>query len=419
MILCSTIARPGPSINLAVLGHQSIVGYCHGAWARSQATTRMHIEMLTDLCPVGLRWTYLFRCMSTAMQFMSLSCLLVTSLPVCWKRLPSCCLVAMTAHTRFENCWAVFWSCYEKWHPSHTVFEEAREGDLDINFTLPVLIHGDEGRGVRKGNIAVCSVETPFGLDTHTESRCHAGPCCDKNNLEPSPADFQTTNLKFHSFLTKLLLFLMPNKLYKQQGVLTGWLRLIFTQMRSLFYEGVQVGRRTWHIAVVGLKGDMAWFQKIADLDRHYNRLSKTFDQMCCHECLAGCSEMPFEDLSDNPSWASSVFTQRPWLAQPASGLCLVPFDAARPEAILRRDIFHNLKVGALQDFIAGAIVVIAEFGYFCEGSSHLHNAFATVFQRMFGHFKLYCITVAKISQSAGLYKAISQPAHPKTLWLG
>ena len=41
-----------------------------------------------------------------------------------------------------------------------------------------------------------------------------------------------------------------------------------------------------------------------------------------------------------------------------------MPCDPSQPESILRRDIFHNLKVGVLQGFIAGSVVLIAELGY-------------------------------------------------------
>ncbi|CAE7390597.1 HERC1, partial [Symbiodinium sp. CCMP2456] len=298
-----------------------------------------------------------------------------------------------------------FWCSYRAWHPSHEVFREARDGDLNLHYTLPILIHGDEGRGVRKGNVAVCSMETPFGLATHTEDRSCEWPCCDPNNKDTTPCAWQTVNLQFHSFLTKYLLFLMPNKIYKQEGVLAGLLRAVFLQLRCLFFEGIQIGQQIWHVAVIGCKGDMAWFLKLADLDRSFARLSKKQDQMCCHECLAGCTAMPFEDLSDDPGWAPSVYTQRPWLQEPASGLCLIPYDVACPESILRRDIFHNLKVGVLQDFIAGSLVVIANFGYFHEGANHINNSIVTVLSRMHGHFKLWCAAMGKSPSLQGFTK--------------
>ena len=298
-----------------------------------------------------------------------------------------------------------FWCSYRAWHPTHEVFRHSSEGDLDLRYTLPVLIHGDEGRGVRKGNIAVCSMETPFGLATHTEHVPCDWPCCDPAKADTTPCAWQSVNLQNHSFLTKYLLFLMPNKLYKKDGVLAGLLRVIFLQLRSLFFEGLKISGQFWHVAVIGCKGDMAWFLKIADLDRSFARLSKKCDQMCCHECLAGCTAMPFEDLSDQPSWAASVYAQRPWLEPPASGLCLVPFDASCPEAILRRDIFHNLKVGVLQDFIAGSLVVIADFGYFNEGQSHVNNSIVTVLARMHGHFKLWCAAMGKSPSLQGFTK--------------
>ena len=229
-----------------------------------------------------------------------------------------------------------FWSCYKEWHPTHEVFRQSRESDLDLTLTLPMLLHGDEGRGVRKGNIAVCSFETPFGLQTNKEKAPCDWPCCDANNVDDTPCAWQSVNLKYHSFLTKYLLFLMPNKMYKKDGVLSGLLRVIFYQLRSLFFEGLQVGHHLWHVALIGCKGDMAWYLKLADLERCFTRLSKVKDGMCCHECLAGSTALPFEDLSDTPGWAASTYTVRPWAQEPASGLTLAPYDPSQPEAILR-----------------------------------------------------------------------------------
>ena len=299
-----------------------------------------------------------------------------------------------------------FWSCYKEWHPTHEVFRQSCESDLDLSFTLPMLLHGDEGRGVRKGNIAVCSFETPFGLQTKNEETTCDWPCCDPSNVDDTPCAWQSVNLKYHSFLTKFLLFLMPNKMYKKDGVLSGLLRVIFSELRSLFFEGLQVGHRLWHVALIGCKGDMAWYLKLADLERCFTRLSKVKDEMCCHECLAGSTAMPFEDLSDNPAWAASTYTVRPWAQEPATGLTLAPYDPSQPEAILRRDIFHNLKVGVLQDFIAGSIVLIAELGYFHEGDTHINNSLPTVLQRMHGHFKLWCASQGKCANLQGFTKA-------------
>ena len=96
-----------------------------------------------------------------------------------------------------------FWDAYKLTHPSHTVFEEAAAGTLLLRTTIPVLFHGDEGRGVRKGNTTVCSLESPFGLDTYTSDKYDVMDCCKQNAADDVRlCDYQNLNLKFHSYLT-------------------------------------------------------------------------------------------------------------------------------------------------------------------------------------------------------------------------
>ena len=261
----------------------------------------------------------------------------------------------------------------EQWHP-----------------TIGNLFHGDEGRGVRKGNTVVCSMETPIGLDSYT-SDCYSGePCCRQHGDRVRPVDFQNVNLRFHSFLTKFLLFLLPGKVYKDNNgsnIMDGLLRVVFQDLRALYYEGVQIGSRVWNLACIGCKGDLQWFLKLGGLQRSFARLSHKSEQECCHECLAGGPQYPWEDLSENPAWAATSYKVIPWTEEPSSGMLLVPYDRSKPEAILKRDVFHIAKVGVLQDFVASAMLLVLELGYF-PGES---NARSSQLERLHSHFNLFC----------------------------
>ena len=173
-----------------------------------------------------------------------------------------------------------FWDAYKLTHPSHTVFEEAAAGTLLLRTTIPVLFHGDEGRGVRKGNTTVCSLESPFGLDTYTSDKYDVMDCCKQNAADDVRlCDYQNLNLKFHSYLTKYLVFLLPGKIYKNSDVMTGLLEVVFRDLRSLFYEGIVVKNEVYNVACVGCKGDLAWFAKLGQLDRCFLHLSYTEDR--------------------------------------------------------------------------------------------------------------------------------------------
>ena len=269
------------------------------------------------------------------------------------------------------------------------------------SITVNILWHGDEGRGVRKGTTAVCTLETPFGLDTFNADIYNSCSCCPSPTSEPHRR--QNVNLKYHSFLTKFLLFAVPKKFYKNNTVIQGLCSIISKELRSLFFEGIYVNKRVWHFAAVGCKGDLAWFCKLGELQRCYTRLSTVVDKMCCHECLAGAPQYPFEDNSRLPSWSGTLYAERPWDRPPTTDIHRVPYDKAAPERILKRDIFHNAKVGVFQDFVAGAMLLIAEFGYFNSGANG--NSRARVLERMHGHFKLFCSTTGKSPNLMGFSK--------------
>ena len=58
---------------------------------------------------------------------------------------------------RCKTQWASFWSCFEKIMPNHRVFRLARDGDLVLERTCAVLLHGDEGR-TKKSLQSWCSM---------------------------------------------------------------------------------------------------------------------------------------------------------------------------------------------------------------------------------------------------------------------
>ena len=283
-----------------------------------------------------------------------------------------------------------FWEGYRSTHSDHQVFETHNDYLMNV---LPMLWHGDEGRGVRRGNTAVSTLESPFGLDSYSEDVYDRCDCCTPD-VDPELWKRQNVNLKYHSFLTKFLVFAIPKRFYKGNSVIMDLCKIIALELRSLFHEGIFINGKLWFVALLGLKGDMAWFLKVAELERCYNRLSTLQDKACCHECLAGQAGTPFEDTSRNPAWKSTRYVQRPWRQAPSSGLMQVPFDRSAPEKVLRRDIFHASKVGTYQDYIAGSILLVAELGYFDDASQG--NSRQKILQRMHGHFRLYCSAAGK-----------------------
>ena len=307
-----------------------------------------------------------------------------------------------------------FWDNYEKIHPSHVLFQENHEHRSRSN-TLCLSFHGDEGRGLKKGNTAILMMESNLGLETcenyHKKRRldqcqhCCLRQRCSKrfkvnsgymtqkdSSYDPVPASFETHNTKLNSFLTKYVLAALPNSLYKETNALEIVIQKISADFRLLFERGVVIRGQPWFAAVTGLKGDLKWYEKIACLERCFNKQLGSGLAMC-HECGAGTPEKPFEDFQHYPAWGTSLFCQRPW-GENSPDISEIPFDAAKPEMILRRDIFHNTKVGLLRDYVGSSILILVRLGYFNDQDPGSSNSRDACLDRAHAHFYFFCKTI-------------------------
>ena len=61
-----------------------------------------------------------------------------------------------------------FWTFYKQVHPEHAMFTmPASQQSERMRWTIPLLLHGDEGRYLKRSNFMVCTIECPLGSD-HT-----------------------------------------------------------------------------------------------------------------------------------------------------------------------------------------------------------------------------------------------------------
>ena len=307
-----------------------------------------------------------------------------------------------------------FWDAYSNEHPSHKLFWENRDGRLLEN-TLCLSLHGDEGRGLKKSNTTVLMLETNLGLDSHnnmsrkrnlcacsectissdTAKRFCLGPGASRTPPPSGLCSYQTTNMKQHSFLTKYVIAVIPRK---ETHLLNSIMVEVTRDFISLFEEGVTLSNgERWFAAITGLKGDLKWFvEKVGFLKRCFNKQLATNTAMC-HECLAGTSTHPFEDVSHNPLWGPTVYSERPFDVQPVA--CLIPFESTHEgdpaaERVFRRDIFHNTKVGILRDFVGSVVMLLCRLKYFHEGGEP--NGREQVLHRAYCHFHLFCHTTGR-----------------------
>ena len=302
-----------------------------------------------------------------------------------------------------------FWSAYKQSHSQHKVFQDHAD---NLSTVLPLCLHGDEGRGVRKGNTCIVSIESPFGMATAENVRAgrhyHACQCCSGSAVHlaagvesSAPPDapsvsYQALNTKGHCYLNRFVIFALPSALSKDSELIDALLHRVAMELKQIYWEGVKAHDRWWSCALIGCKGDLAWFWKLGSLTRSYRNLSDDGNLMC-HECLAGSNTCPFEDLREVPLWSKTLYAQRPWDVNSPPSIASVPFDRECPERVLQRDLFHLTKVGVYRDFIGSSVLLLCHLKYFDqEPSPGISNARPVLLGRARNHFRLFCLASKK-----------------------
>ena len=311
-----------------------------------------------------------------------------------------------------EN-FSAFWHCYHQSHPGHEVFSK-HQGRL--HKVVPLVIHGDEGRGVKRTNFMVVSMESPIGsLDDPTATTsCSCKSDLEKRSCIPSSgadantlsqevlrvAKKQMTNYKGHSYLSHWLLFGVGGWLYKKHPhIIDELMKKLATNFHRLFHEGVTLPDGSQYFgAVIGIKGDMDFHKKAMRLTRSYSNLGNDIE--ICHHCKAGGPHYGFEDYSENPAWEESLYQERPWPLEDPPPFSLVPYDRQCPERILQGDIFHIVKLGVARDIIGGCLILLLRLGFmdYPGSTTNIDDRF----QRSHSYFAMWCRAQGK---SPGLRK--------------
>ena len=188
-----------------------------------------------------------------------------------------------------------FWQRYEQQFPNHMVFERARQGRLRLEQTLPVYIHADEGRTLKKRGLFIAQWQVTFGKGVGKKNT--------PDIIQQRIADLRLQpNYKGHSFTTRFLAGMMLKADYVDEPEnLDSLLEYICEDLAMLGDSGITVqGHHRLWLAPLGNKGDWDYLAKAAHLNRTYrncpkNPTSRTPDKPMCHLCMAGSAGYPYE----------------------------------------------------------------------------------------------------------------------------
>lgn len=270
-----------------------------------------------------------------------------------WPRLAG---VAPGQYDVADTCWKQFWTEYQKLVPNHQVFDFP---NFDMSKTAACMIHGDEGRTLKRHGIMITCFQSALGEGFDSKRLLRRNVVGGRLKM----------NYAGHSFTHRYLMSAMPKVCYENDpDIFHQVMERIAISFKSLFEQGVRdpVSGHVYRIAIIACKGDAPYLVKLGRFYRAYNTTAKRGDERAppkgvCHRCLAGCNGFPAEDIGrDNPTWLRTEGVKNPWLETPAvvRHLCHDPSD---PSSMFQSDIWHVVHLGFGRTWIASMMIIILE----------------------------------------------------------
>jgi hypothetical protein len=275
-------------------------------------------------------------------------------------------LLYMLSGLQFENrhlvetYWTEFWARYETLNPDYGLFDIDTIDRADYGRVIGLFIHGDEGRTLKKQGLMVTSIQSVLGSGFSSKRLKRPAGANDAGKLH--------VNFAGHTFLTRFVLSVIHKVDYQSNAeVFHDAMDVVAESLRDLLHTGIvdRLTGKTWRFAVVGVKGDMPYLQKMGRLKRSWNTTVKRGNQRTapkgvCHLCLAGTNQCPAEDTADRAVWFNTIGVQVPWDTTPGV-VRLLPHPRAHPGSFFQADLWHCVHLGIGKSFIASVIQLALE----------------------------------------------------------
>lgn len=187
------------------------------------------------------------------------------------------CLVGTKDLPVMQQMLTSFWEKYRQVHSTHVIFTR---NDINKAMTIPVLFHGDEGRGLKKKQVMI--------LSTH-------GVCGSGTSKTPElvdsfghPENPLALNMVGRTVATHFLLGAMPINLYNNSP--ESFYRVLEIQSDEftyLFEQGTVIEGRRYYVCCIGIKGDAPFLAKAGRFERNFARrpTKKVSKKPCCGIC--------------------------------------------------------------------------------------------------------------------------------------
>ena len=245
-----------------------------------------------------------------------------------------------------------FWCNYKRLWPEHPVFTKMGAEPSENTVFVPIYLHADEGRHLKKEQILIFNFQSVLGQGTSLSQ--DSG-----NRLDQC----QGLNILGSCYSTRFLITTLLSQHYRKKNKdghrLNTVLKAITADILELYTNGVQVSfHEKWvqlFVVPLGLKGDWPMLAKLGNLSRSFSRKGRPTENSCiCHLCLAGAQNVPYHDHEIDAAWYDTYLQSRPWSTpSPLMRLPTMP----QPELFYCFDIFHVCHKGIYSELAASALV--------------------------------------------------------------
>lgn len=245
-----------------------------------------------------------------------------------------------------------FWNKWKELQPEHHIFRSSPE---KLNWTVPVLVHCDEGTSQKKKSLMIVQYQAMLGRGSRKRK---AGD------------DGSGINLIGNSITTRHLYSVMLGRLYSleknQNRPLLRLMGCLGQELQDAFEHGFpcRIDGKEQHLflAALGMKGDWPALSKVAALTRHHGRDTQSRDDGpgICHLCLGGQKGHSWYDVSLNNMKKMRVGVTLPWRVEPTLIRPLMLKDKYKAE-FFKFDLFHCCHKGLMADICAN--IVVSQFG--------------------------------------------------------
>lgn len=287
-----------------------------------------------------------------------------------------------------------FWRCFEVQNPQHPIFQKARSGECSLGRTMPLLLHGDEGRSKKRSAFLILNLHSPLGRGV--DPQLQSGQRRRKYlKLEP--------NFKGHSYTNRFLVSAVPKASYTgpNESNFSMLLDAVAEELLHVSTVGVESRSQTWHACCIGIVGDWPWLAKCG-LDRSFMNVEKHKENargVCkgiCHLCQAGQPGTPYEQIaSKTPLWQNTMLAQPPFSRpSPFQG---IPHVEGEPPTLFHFDLFHCWHLGMARNYLGSMLALLSQL----EPGSNVDLRFEQLSEKYFGwcrqhHRQAHCQRITK-----------------------